>query len=1125
MKNKKYIYPVLLFIICIISISAVNAANDSPTDIISTDSNDNEELILEESIDEDLSLGYDEGFSIDDNEEEIFNEANEETRVSESSGTFTDLDNDINGNEDAEITLNKNYTFNPDTDSSLKEGIKIKRNVSINGNGINIDGNNMAGIFQINGKNVNIKNINFINARIEEGSGAAIYMESAHDSTVSNCTFINNTAYLGGGISWISGKNGSVSNCTFINNSAINEKTMGGGAVFWYAPNGTISNCTFENNSAKIGGALHLYYSSGTISDSTFRYNTATQSGGAIYTEEISGAIYGDSANNYIAISACTFENNNATMDGGAISLYFSANCSVSNSKFIRNTADDGGAISCDSLLNNSVSDSNFTDNKAGYNGGAIYWISNNGSVSNCNFIDNMAESDGGSIYWHFEDGSISDSNFTANIAESNGGAISGKGNAINCNFIDNKAKNSGGALNRGTATNCYFRNNHANEESGCGGAINEGNAINCTYENNTAYNGGAINEGNAINCTFKNNTAYNGGAIYKGNAINSKFIENKVFEDEGTPGKGEAMNQGIAVNCTFNGNENFETKTYDAATLNTADYESVYNSDDTLSIELLAGDDKLKGITAKIIVYEDGEELGTFYAPTGDGWEVSLSPGEYIAKISIEELPEIDSVTANLKISKASTMIFAQDTAITFNASRQFLSANLREENYNSISFANIIVNIDGTNSTLISDQNGEIRISARNLAVGSHIVTIMFGENENYTETTRTAIMTILPCPTEIECGGEYIAEYNSSDEIVVGLYNNEGKTLSNLDLTVYLNGEKTYTTDKKGQIHIPLNELPGGFYTAIIKFKGNENYTESSAIANVTIRKVDTQLSAVNITASYNADKIFIISLKDSESRPIANAKLSISLNGILEKITDENGEVKIPIKGLAPNTYTVLIIFNGDEKYAKTSTSGKVVIKKLDCAITISPSKTITYNKATDKKKDYYIFATLKDANGNPLIGKTVKYSTNGKLYTAKTNSKGQIKFVLAQASKGKCNVAVSFLGDEQYNACLATKSIKINPQKVKLSAKKKTFKAKKKVKKLTATLKNAKGKALKGKKIVFAVNGKKYIAKTNKKGVATVKVRLSKKKTYKASIKFAGDKTYKKASKKVRITVK
>ena len=82
-----------------------------------------------------------------------------------------------------------------------------------------------------------------------------------------------------------------------------------------------------------------------------------------------------------------------------------------------------------------------------------------------------------------------------------------------------------------------------------------------------------------------------------------------------------------------------------------------------------------------------------------------------------------------------------------------------------------------------------------------------------------------------------------------------------------------------------------------------------------------------------------------------------------------------------------------------------------------------------------------------------------------------------------------------------------------------------YKKSKKVKKLTATLKTKSGKAIAKKKLTFIVNGKKYVAKTNKKGVATVKVKVSKRKTYKFTVKFAGDKTYIKTSKKAKLRIK
>ena len=75
-----------------------------------------------------------------------------------------------------------------------------------------------------------------------------------------------------------------------------------------------------------------------------------------------------------------------------------------------------------------------------------------------------------------------------------------------------------------------------------------------------------------------------------------------------------------------------------------------------------------------------------------------------------------------------------------------------------------------------------------------------------------------------------------------------------------------------------------------------------------------------------------------------------------------------------------------------------------------------------------------------------------------------------------------------------------------------------------MKKLTAKLKSGK-KVLKSKKVIFTVNGKKYVAKTNKKGIATVKIKLSKKKTYKVKVRFAGDKNYKASKKTSKVVIK
>lgn len=61
--------------------------------------------------------------------------------------------------------------------------------------------------------------------------------------------------------------------------------------------------------------------------------------------------------------------------------------------------------------------------------------------------------------------------------------------------------------------------------------------------------------------------------------------------------------------------------------------------------------------------------------------------------------------------------------------------------------------------------------------------------------------------------------------------------------------------------------------------------------------------------------------------------------------------------------------------------------------------------------------------------------------------------------------------------------------------------------------LTATLKDETGKALSSKKVTFVVNGKSYSSNTNAKGVVSVKVTLSKIKSFPVTVKYAGDSIY------------
>ena len=191
--------------------------------------------------------------------------------------------------------------------------------------------------------------------------------------------------------------------------------------------------------------------------------------------------------------------------------------------------------------------------------------------------------------------------------------------------------------------------------------------------------------------------------------------------------------------------------------------------------------------------------------------------------------------------------------------------------------------------------------------------------------------------------------------------------------------------------------------------------------------------------------------------------------------------------------------------------------KVVIEESKKPAALVTAKT-TYKGVYGKALAFSVKVT--NANGKALAGKKVVIVFNGKTYTKTTNATGLINFSVSSTTVPKtyaCKISCEGV----------TKTVKIVIQKaaVKLKAPAKTFKQNKNIKKYTVTLKNNNNKAIKNLKITLKINRKTYTAKTNTKGVATFKIKITKKGNYTAKIKFAGNKYYKAASKSAKINIK
>ena len=217
---------------------------------------------------------------------------------------------------------------------------------------------------------------------------------------------------------------------------------------------------------------------------------------------------------------------------------------------------------------------------------------------------------------------------------------------------------------------------------------------------------------------------------------------------------------------------------------------------------------------------------------------------------------------------------------------------------------------------------------------------------------------------------------------------------------------------------------------------------------------------------------------------------------------------------------------------DFKVTSISSGGDTVITPQNISVE-RKATFIKYSDMVTNAVDYYNEGrvgeyfkwTLVDAQGKPIANKPMQIGFNGVIYKMTTDKNGKAQLQINLGYKGDYTFAITFLGDDNYNASFVVAKIKVNPQKPTLTVPNKSYKASAKTKALTATFKSVKGKLIAKKKVTFTVNGKTYTAKTNAKGVATVKVSLNKKGTYNFTAKFAGDSTYAAVTKKAKLTIK
>lgn len=916
----------------------------------------------------------------------------------------------------------------------------------------------------------------------------------------SQIVFGNNAKIVGTSTSYISG---SYSGIPFYNSNSnyhitfqnVKFKDISCTMLMQMLTTGTtvLDGCTFTNVNASSSGhnsVIYNNYGTMNITDCTF---TNCRAAFGVVTNHNAAS----TTNVILNVKNSKFQNNYGYTEPGAIN-----NCgilTVYNSTFIGNHAVWwAGAIHTHSNAYTLINKSYFQDNTAGWNGGALFTYGTLEIYDSC-FVDN---------------------NCSTNMG---GGAIGAYNyNSIYDIFIEN----------------CTFKNNHNLNSNGRGGAI-------------STLNGGYLN---VYDSTFIANSATTGQAIcaynqHIENGTNDKpylAVEGCTFENHtGTSdtvyvnGYVNAFNDNTFINSPQSNHFSGSGNTYNSINLpvllmskHSEILSSSFNDDileltpaDTIYVNI-SSTNPVTGRNARTTTGADwskayGTDQGLHWALIyiNNNGKVIVAEGNY-TYIPDYSQTILDKYTRGFTIEG-----FSNNVVFSFEQTYNLDAGSA--EHYSDISDGNYAVNSIITHKNIIFDC--DIKLGSKNFNfidctfnkcveisrdyVSDDICNITF-ENCIFANPKSDIVVAdknnvvYNECTFPVTAVNTNITIFsNEKGIVIINLTDVEGNPVANADVNYTIGTTNaTGTTLADGTITIP--NLKGAI-SIIANYTGNDSYLASNNAANF-IFKYDT-----NISSAVSGSDI-VITLKDDENNALANTNVTYTINGAENTTaTDANGTITLSgLKGVIAITAK----YAGDDLHTESNTTADYTFK-YDTTLN-APKVSATYNVA---KK---LVITLKDENGKAIEGQSIAVKVGTISKNLKTDKNGQVSVNVATLVPKSYTATINFAGDTLYNAKSTTAKVVVAKATPKLTAAKKTFKAKVKTKKVTATLKDNKGKVLKNIKVTLKVKGKTYTAKTNKKGVATFKVtKLTKKGTYKGTVKFAGNKYFKAASKTVKIVVK
>ena len=513
------------------------------------------------------------------------------------------------------------------------------------------------------------------------------------------------------------------------------------------------------------------------------------------------------------------------------------------------------------------------------------------------------------------------------------------------------------------------------------------------------------------------------------------------------------------------------------------------------------------------------------------------LTPGNYTASVSYSGDNKYESIKFDdsfISIDKifSDISVSAQDINVGETIS---ISVTLTP-----ITECNVIVNVSNKDYS-IEIKNGKGSLNISDLGFGNYSVVVCYLGDDDYMSCVNTTSFNVLKVNLLVTNETIVIPEDNlgnysislPDDATGTLTVNIDGKEYSETlvngkatvsvselgegshNITVSYSGDNKYSPISKSSVVVinPVNSTEGNDTVVDNSTSGNTTDTGNSTVGNNTENNTSDNNASGNVTDPVSVpDEAFTVPSSGSEygiSLPEdATGTLTVTVDGVPYSQNLTSGKATVNIPELGEGSHNITVSYSGDGKYASSSKSSVVVREHVPVIKLTGSNLSMLYTAGK-------YFKVRLTSDGQPLQGKTVKITINGKTYSRTTGKDGYASMKISLAPK-------AYPVKATYGNLTITKKVTV---KSIISAKNINAKKSAKTLKIKVTLKKVNGKYQKNKKVTLKFNKKTFKVKTNKKGIATFTIKNSVYKKLKVGKKYTYKVTYLKNSVSKKITIK